>query len=96
MIHDYELTLTGGKFRSDLFAEHMRSWRAAHRFSGTQLGDLLGVSKATISRWENAIAEPSIAIFLIMCAVMERSPSIYIGTDDITYETASVLIEKML
>lgn len=41
------------------FGERLRKLRTARRWSQERLGFDLGVGKATISKWENGLAEPS-------------------------------------
>lgn len=96
MIQEIGLTLKGRRFRSNLFAAHLRSWRAANKLTCDQLGSLLGVSKATISRWENEKGQPEICTFLLLCAIMKRSTDLYLTVTDATHETASIMIEKMI
>ncbi len=46
------------------FAERLRFLRAARHWSQERLGFELGVGKATISKWENGLSEPSFAQIL--------------------------------
>jgi transcriptional regulator with XRE-family HTH domain len=47
--------MEGGKMT---FAQLLRDFRKRHSLSQTALGELLGVSFATISAWERGVNEP--------------------------------------
>jgi len=51
----------GGKslHRYEYFAEAVWESRVNSRYSQKQLGELVGVSRATISRWERGVSLPS-------------------------------------
>lgn len=48
------------------FAERLRFLRAARHWSQERLGFELGVGKATISKWENGLSEPSFSQILMI------------------------------
>jgi transcriptional regulator with XRE-family HTH domain len=53
------------------FPQRLRQARKAEGLSGEELGRQLAVGKATISHWENARYEPSIAQLGALCDVLK-------------------------
>ena len=59
------------------FAERITLMRAKYDLTQTQLADLLGVSYATVSRWEHAIARPSPQFWQVIAQVEQRGPEAF-------------------
>jgi transcriptional regulator with XRE-family HTH domain len=55
------------------FPDRLKEARSATDLNGQALGNLLGVSKSTISHWENGRYEPSLAQLTALCEVLKVS-----------------------
>jgi len=83
----HEITLRDTAYKAYLFAEHLRMFMAQHRYTTQQMGDIIGKSKATISRVCNAKADLCLADFLSICAAMDRNPFDYLWMSSSAAET---------
>lgn len=61
----------------DFFSENLKSERLRLKLSQKELGELFGVSDATITMWEKKVggSRPSPGQFLRLCAFFERTPT---------------------
>lgn len=57
------------------FGERLEAARKSAGVTGADLGVKLGVSKQTISHWENGRHEPSIEQIKALCAVLDVTPN---------------------
>jgi transcriptional regulator with XRE-family HTH domain len=64
------------------FGDRLRQARNAAKLNGDTLGSRLGVSKQTISHWENGRYEPSLEQLLGLCAELGVSADWLLGLDN--------------
>ena len=55
-------------------AERIRQARKRLKLSGESLGKLIGVSKSTISQWENGNTQPSGVNLTLLCKALKTTP----------------------
>lgn len=55
------------------FGQRLRTAREAHGYSQEQVGDAVGVTKATISKWELGKGEPSLAGLAALRSLLNTS-----------------------
>ena len=72
--------LNGALFMSSI-GDRIRSARKAMKYSQPTLAGLVGVSKATISFWENDLNSPNGENLVTLARVLKTSPSYILGTD---------------
>lgn len=91
MLQATQIATVDASFDKPKFAKDIRAWRAGRKFTSEYVGSLFGVSKATVSRWENEKKIPTVRQFLIYCALVGRSPLDYMTFGDVSYETIEIL-----
>lgn len=57
-----------------MIAQRIRDLRKRHKMSGESLGKVIGVSKSTISQWENGNTQPSGVNLTLLCKVLKTTP----------------------
>lgn len=65
-----------------IFCERLKELRKENNLSTTQLGNILGVSNSTISRWENGDIEPSIGHLYNIAKYFSVTSDYLIGLED--------------
>ena len=65
-----------------MFSERMKELREANHWEQTALAAKLGVSKQSVSNWENNNILPSIEMLLKICNVFSTSADYLLGLDD--------------
>lgn len=53
------------------FGNRLLSIRKERRLSQSELGNLIGVSKKIISKWENGVAKPNVDMMLKLALALE-------------------------
>lgn len=61
------------------FAERIRELRIERELSCEELGRLIGVTKSTISFWENGITEPKASYVIALSKVFDVSADYILG-----------------
>ena len=64
-----------------MFGERLREFRALKRISQEELGKRFGVSKQTVSNWENGNATPSLDMFQNLVSYFNTTPNYMLGYD---------------
>ena len=72
------------------FGQKIRSLRKARGMSATELADLLGVAKQTVSNWERGVSPPMITTFIRMCTVLDATASDLLEPDTIALPKADI------
>ena len=54
------------------FNNHIRMWRAEKRISQSELAEMVGVSRQTISSIENSQFCPSAKLALLICVALDK------------------------
>lgn len=82
--------------RTYLFCERFKELREARGLSQVQLGRNLGLSKQTISNWENSNISPSIDTIVSIADYFNVSTDYLLGRDEKRYIEVKGLSEKQL
>ncbi|MEH1299371.1 helix-turn-helix domain-containing protein [Raoultella ornithinolytica] len=73
-----------------MIAERIRESRKRLKMSGESLGKVIGVSKSTISQWENGNTQPSGVNLTLLCKALKTTPEwILYGKGSPAAETSS-------
>ena len=62
-----------------LFAERLTTIRKERGHNRTQLASILGVTKATVTRWESGTREPRFQMLVKICDTLEVSSDYLLG-----------------
>ena len=65
-----------------IFGERLKQIRKQSNLTTTALGNLVGVSHTTISRWENGVIEASLNHIYKLAKVLNVSSDYLIGIED--------------
>ena len=65
-----------------IFAERLKELRQEEKLSTKKMGEKIGVSDATISRWENNLADPPIESLKKIAEYFKVSADYLIGLED--------------
>ncbi len=65
-----------------IFAERLKELREDKKLSQNQLAKLTGFSNASISRWENGIADIASDYLIILCKFFGVSADYLLGLED--------------
>ncbi len=65
-----------------IFAERLRELRQEEKLSTKKMGEKIGFSDATISRWENNLADPPIESLKKIAEYFNVSSDFLIGLED--------------
>ena len=65
-----------------IFCERLKELRTEKNLSTTKLAEAVGVSDATISRWENGLRTPVIDNLLALAKFFDVSADYLIGLED--------------
>lgn len=85
-----------GKGAENVFSERIRLMREAYRWDQIELAKLLGVSKQSVSNWENNNILPSIDMLTKLAAVFRVSTDFLLGLDDkLTIDVTGLAIETV-
>ena len=77
-----------------MFSERMKELREANRLEQTVLAAKLGVSKQSVSNWENNNILPSIEMLLKICDVFSISADYLLGLDNkVTLDVPDIPME---
>ncbi|HIZ19629.1 MAG TPA: helix-turn-helix domain-containing protein [Firmicutes bacterium] len=79
-----------------MLGERIRQLRAGRGISQVELADALGVTKQSVSNWENNNIQPSIDMLLKLSAYFSVSTDSLLGLDDRTYLEVTGLSEEKL
>ena len=77
------------KYKNVIFAERLKSIRKERGLSQQVLGDKIGVSKATISKYENCINPPKLAHAKALADALNISFNYLIGFSEYKYKIDS-------
>lgn len=66
----------------DYFAKRLKELREQHHLSMMQLANVLHVSDAAISNWENSINEPKISYLIAISKYFDVSADYLLGLED--------------
>lgn len=73
-----------------MIADRIRESRKRQKLSGEALGKVIGVSKSTISQWENGNTQPSGVNLTLLCKALKTTPEwILYGKGSSAVETSS-------
>ncbi len=79
-----------------MLGERIRQLRNAHNISQVQLADKLGVSKQSVSNWENGNIMPSIEMLVKISKLFGVSTDYLLGLDDkVTLDIDGLSTEKL-
>ncbi|HJD22532.1 MAG TPA: helix-turn-helix domain-containing protein [Firmicutes bacterium] len=79
-----------------MLGERIRQLRAGRGISQVELADALGVTKQSVSNWENNNIQPSIDMLLKLSTYFSVSTDSLLGLDDRTYLEVTGLSEEKL
>ena len=79
-----------------MFHERIRLMREAYRWDQTELAKQLGVSKQSVSNWENNNILPSIDMLTKLSGVFRVSTDFLLGLDDRVTIDVTGLDEEMV
>ena len=68
-----------------MFDERIKELRSAHNLNQVELGKKLGVSKQSVSNWENDNIQPSIEMLVKISRTFNVSTDFLLGEDNHTY-----------
>ena len=68
-----------------MFNERLKSIRESHGMNQTKLAQLLGVSKQSVSNWENDNIQPSIEMLIKIAKAFSVSTDYLLGLDSRRY-----------
>lgn len=74
--------------------ERLRCLREARGMTQVELAKILGVSKQSVSNWENDNIQPSIEILIKLSGIFSVSADYLLGTDDRKYIEITGLTEN--
>jgi len=74
------------KYNSAIFAERLKQVRKERGLSQQALGEMIGVTKATISKYENQINPPKLAYAKALADALNVSFSYLIGFSEYKYK----------
>lgn len=64
-----------------MFSQRLRLTLKARGYSLTELSDLLGVKRASLTRWENGTRQPRYEMLVRICDVLEVSSDYLLGRE---------------
>ena len=67
-----------------MFGERIKELRNNHTWTQQELGDRLGVSKQSVSNWENGNIMPSIDVFVRMSDLFQTSTDYILNRENIS------------
>lgn len=70
------------EFNAELFGARLKELRQEKELTTVELGQKLGYSDATISRWENGLVHPSIVSLYRIVTFFGTSAGYLLGTED--------------
>ena len=79
-----------------MLGERIRQLRIGRGVSQVELADVLGVTKQSVSNWENNNIQPSIDMLLKLAGYFSDSTDSLLGLDDRTYLEVTGLSEEKL
>lgn len=79
-----------------MFGDQIKTLRKSHNFNQVQLAQKLGVSKQTVSNWENNNILPSIEMLIKIARYFSVSTDYLLELDDRTYIEVSGLSDSHL
>ena len=79
-----------------MLGERIRQLRIGRGVSQVELADVLGVTKQSVSNWENNNIQPSIDMLLKLAGYFSVSTDSLLGLDDRTYLEVTGLSEEKL
>lgn len=79
-----------------MFGDIIKKLRTAHNFSQVQLSEKLGVSKQTVSNWENNNILPSVDMLIRISRFFSVSTDFLLELDTRQYIEVTGLTEKEL
>ena len=82
--------------RIEMLSNKIRKLRLNRGLNQAELANALGVSKQTISNWENNNIQPSIDMLLQLSKFFSVSTDCLLGLDDIKYVQVSNLSDEQL
>ncbi len=56
-----------------MFAENLRSLRTSKNLKQSELAEILGVDRRTVSAWENKVCEPSYEMLARICEYFDET-----------------------
>ena len=68
-----------------MFSDRVKLLREASKLSQVQLAQKVGVTKQTVSNWENDNILPSVEMLIKVCKYFNVSTDYMLGIDDKTY-----------
>ena len=68
-----------------MFSDRIKMLREASKLSQVQLAQKIGVTKQTVSNWENDNILPSVEMLVKVCEFFNVSTDYILGLDDKTY-----------
>ncbi|MCI8622896.1 MAG: helix-turn-helix transcriptional regulator [Provencibacterium sp.] len=79
-----------------MFSERIRLLRKSYNYNQTELAARLGVSKQSVSNWENGNILPSIDMLIKMANLFSVSTDYILGLDNrLTIDVAGLTVEKV-
>ena len=76
--------------------ERIRELRLAAGFSQVELAEKLGVSKQSVSNWENDNIQPSIEMLVKISRIFNVSTDFILGEDNHTYIEVTILTKTQI
>lgn len=75
------------------FSKHLRDLIEFYDYSQTELGKKTGVSQPTINRYLNGVREPSFDDLLLLCYILQTTPSEILGWEELPDEYFDNILE---
>lgn len=79
-----------------MLSERIRSLRLANSLSQVELADKLGVTKQSVSNWENDNIQPSIDMLIKIARVFSVSTDYLLSLDERKYIEVTDLSDKVI
>ena len=79
-----------------MLSERIRSLRLANSLSQVELADKLGVTKQSVSNWENDNIQPSIDMLIKIASVFSVSTDYLLSLDERKYIEVTDLSDKVI
>lgn len=76
--------------------ERIKELRVAHGLSQVELAEKIGISKQSVSNWENDNIQPSIEMLIKIARTFSVSTDYLLGEDERTFLEVSHLSQKQI
>ncbi len=79
-----------------MFSENLRKLRSAAGLTQVELSDKLGVTKQSVSNWENGNIQPSVEMIIKISKVLNIKTDVLLGLDERRYIEVTGLTDEKI